>query len=92
MIQWIGIWSKCFSFSFTEGELHRGGEEAVKSGHQLAQALPAVVISDAPVDNFNSFILPLISVNEHMSQVSMQEGRGKDTSIKKNIFTKCFES
>ncbi|TNN84054.1 hypothetical protein EYF80_005660 [Liparis tanakae] len=48
------------------GELHRGGEEALKSGHQLAQALPAVAISAAPVDNFDSFILLLISVNEHI--------------------------
>lgn len=66
MIQWIGIWSKCFAFSFTEGELHWGGEEAVKSGHQLAQALPAVAISAAPMDNFNSFILQVFLVNEHV--------------------------
>lgn len=55
--------------SSTGGGLHRGGEESVKSGHQLACARPAVAISAAPVDDWDSFILHHIFVNEHVSRV-----------------------
>lgn len=84
----VGYGPNASLFSFTEGELHQGGEEAVKSGHQLARAMPAVATSAAPKDNLNSFILPpYLCKWAHLTQVYVgrKRMRGQIKAYKNNV-------
>lgn len=83
MIDWDRVQTHLFSLH--RGRIApgwwRGSEEWPPAG---SGSLPAVAISTAPMDNFNSFILPLIFVNEPICHNSPNRQRIDERTFMKN--------